>query len=116
MSECPGVSHAVRFDLLPIPEHGAALISGRRSPPPSRHSSCRISHQETASLHQQQEDPTDLSRGKTAVSHTSREQGEKKNKTKQKRKKKSHLFPLMLAPCFNANRPAEESGHRLSHK
>lgn len=42
---------------------------------PSRHSSCRISHQETASLHQQQEDPTDLSQGKTAVSHTSREQG-----------------------------------------
>lgn len=94
MSECPGVSHAVRFDLLPIPEHGAALISGRRSPPPSRHSSCRISHQETASLHQQQEDPTDLSRGKTAVSHTSRDQGGKKKQNKTEKKKKISPFPF----------------------
>lgn len=34
MSRCPGVGHAVRFDLLPIPQHSSALISGWCSPPP----------------------------------------------------------------------------------
>lgn len=66
----------------------------------------RISHQETASLHQQQEDPTDLSHRKAAVSHTSREQGRGKNP--------SPFFALMFAALMALRREASP-GHSITN-